>query len=56
MGTAKVSITLPERIRDAVDENLVGSIGNSRSDAISTALAIYLSERGYLDGGVYGDE
>lgn len=45
----QVSITLPPPIVDAVDNHLVETIGTSRSDAIKTALAIYLTENGLLD-------
>lgn len=45
----QVSITLPKPILDAVDDELTGTIGTSRSDSIKTALAIYLTENGLLD-------
>lgn len=45
----QVSITLPPPIVEAVDNHLVETIGTSRSDAIKTALAIYLTENGLLD-------
>lgn len=50
-NTVQVSITLTPVVRDAVDKHLDGELGNSRSDAIKVALAIYLSERGLLDLG-----
>lgn len=51
MTSQKISVNLPDRVVESVEEELVGTIGRNRSDAIATALAIYLSERGLLEGG-----
>lgn len=45
----QVSFTLPEPMLEVVDTELKGTIGTSRSDAIKTALAIYLAENGLLN-------
>lgn len=52
MTSKKVSVNMPERVLETIDNELVGTIGTNRSDAVATALAIYLSERGLLEGGL----
>lgn len=52
MTSKKISVKLPDRVIESVEDELVGGIGKNRSDAIATALAIYLSERGLLEGGL----
>lgn len=51
LGREQISITLPDPMIEVIDEELKGTIGTSRSDAIKTALAIYLTENGLMELG-----
>ena len=47
----KILVSLPSDIVDLVDNELLGKIGEKRSDTLRTIIMIWLSEKGYLNKG-----
>lgn len=45
----QVSFTCPDSMKEIIDDRLTGTIATSRSDAVRTALAIYLTENGLME-------
>lgn len=52
----KISVSLPDGIVDILDKELVGKLGEDRSDALRTIIMSWLDERGYLAKGAKQDE
>jgi len=47
----KILVSLPADIVDLVDNELLGLIGEKRSDTLRTIIMSWLSEKGYLHKG-----
>ena len=53
----KVLVSLPDGVVNIIDKELIGNVGQTRSDTIRTIIMNWLSEKGYLTkGGKHGQE
>lgn len=52
MHMERVSLSLPKRVLQVIDEDLTEVMGDQRSQVIRTILIVYLSENGYLKGNI----
>jgi metal-responsive CopG/Arc/MetJ family transcriptional regulator len=44
----KILVSLPDGIIDIIDNELIGKVGQTRSDTMRTIITGWLSENGYL--------
>ena len=47
----KILVSLPDGVVKIVDTEIIGNIGQTRSDALRTIITSWLSEKGYLAKG-----
>jgi metal-responsive CopG/Arc/MetJ family transcriptional regulator len=54
----KILVSLPDGVVNTVDNELIGKVGQTRSDTLRTIIMNWLSEKGYLTkkGGAYEKE
>ena len=53
----KILVSLPREIVNLVDKELVGKLGEGRSDTLRTIIMNWLDEKGYfMKGGKHGKE
>jgi len=51
----KILVSLPADLVDLVDTELIGTLGEKRSDTLRTIIVSWLSEKGYLNKGGKSD-
>jgi metal-responsive CopG/Arc/MetJ family transcriptional regulator len=47
----KILVSLPDGVVETLDNELIGKIGQTRSDTLRTIIMNWLSEQGYLEKG-----
>ena len=47
----KILVSLPDGIVDILDNDLIGKVGQTRSDTLRTVILNWMSEQGYLSKG-----
>jgi len=47
----KILVSLPDGIVETLDKELIGKIGQTRSDTLRTIIQSWMSEQGYLSKG-----
>lgn len=47
----KILVSLPDGIVETLDKELIGKIGQTRSDTLRTIITNWMSEQGYLAKG-----
>jgi metal-responsive CopG/Arc/MetJ family transcriptional regulator len=47
----KILVSLPDGVVKILDTEIIGNIGQTRSDALRTIITSWLSEKGYLAKG-----
>ena len=47
----KILVSLPDGIVKTLDEELIGKVGQTRSDTLRTIIVNWMSEQGYLAKG-----
>jgi metal-responsive CopG/Arc/MetJ family transcriptional regulator len=53
----KILVSLPDGVVETLDNELIGKIGQTRSDTLRTIIMSWLSEEGYLaKGGKHEEE
>jgi len=44
----KILVSLPDGVVNTIDKELIGKVGQTRSDTLRTIIVSWLSEKGYL--------
>ena len=53
----KILVSLPDGIVETLDKELIGKVGQTRSDTLRTIITNWMSEQGYLaKGGKYEEK
>lgn len=52
----KLLVSLPDRIVKTIDAELIGKVGQTRSDTLRTIIMTWMSEQGYLAKGEKHEE
>jgi metal-responsive CopG/Arc/MetJ family transcriptional regulator len=47
----KILVSLPDGVVNTIDKELIGKVGQTRSDTLRTIIVSWLSEKGYLAKG-----
>jgi metal-responsive CopG/Arc/MetJ family transcriptional regulator len=47
----KILVSLPDGIVETIDKELIGKIGQTRSDTLRTIIQSWMSEKGYFEKG-----
>jgi len=47
----KILVSLPDGVVETLDKELIGTIGETRSDTLRTIITSWMSEKGYLAKG-----
>jgi len=47
----KILVSLPDGVVNTIDKELIGKVGQTRSDTLRTIIMTWLSEQGYLAKG-----